>query len=166
MKKLLSVLCVSFLCVTLFSGCISLGLLGNNLYKEEKPLGAVIATQRPTPVFATPEIILEATPEPTPVPTPEPTKKPSTVLSYSQAKNAARKYWEMADDTDVLDDGTKIAIFSSEDDYVVSGGVKYYHFFLKWLVLDEDGSPSHYSTIDSVYVNTVTGECSYSINGN
>lgn len=161
MKKLLSVLCVSFLCVTLFSGCISLGLLGNSLYKEEKPNYAVTSTQSPT-LEPTTEPTPKPTPKPTPEPTPKPTKKPSTELSYSQAQEVARKYWEMADDTDVLDDGTKIAIFSSEDDYVVSGGVKYYHFFLKWLVVDEDGTPSHYSTIDSVYVNTKTGACTYS----
>lgn len=94
-------------------------------------------------------------------PIPNVTEAPTEDPAYTQAKEIARTYWEMTDDTATLDDGTQVAIFSSEDDFVVSNEIKYYHFYLKWLVLDENGSPSHYSTIDSVYVNTKTGECTY-----
>lgn len=61
-------------------------------------------------------------------------------------------YWDCSeDDTD---------LYVVEQDSVMNDGVVYYVYSLSWMVYSDDGSPSHLSTIDWLYINSETGECS------
>ncbi len=97
-----------------------------------------------------------------PVATPEATPETDpNILTFQQAKEVAKKYWELSADTEVGEDGKTYVISGFEDDFVTSNDIKYYRFDLKWSVHNENGEINNYSIIDTVYVNTVTSECTY-----
>ncbi len=136
MKKFLFVLLTAIMITTLFASC----------KKETSTTDAPKATE---------------TPEETEPAITTPTDAPENVLTFTQAKEVAKQYWELTEDTETTEDGTIITILGFEDDFVIKDDIKYYRFDLKWLVTDENGEGSHYSVIDTVYVNTKTSECTY-----
>ena len=105
----------------------------------------------------------------------------SVSIPYTADENQA------GDDADKSDDGNDVQLplteaeaydlactywgYSEEDPdlYVIvkhnveeSGGL-YYVYTLNWMVYSEDGSAGHLSTIDWLYINSETGECSDSL---
>ena len=74
--------------------------------------------------------------------------KKSQKISAADAKKIAENYWKSSGSGNVV---------VVNDTPVKKNGKKYYQCFLKWQV---DG---HLSTIDTIYVNAKTGECTTSI---
>lgn len=85
----------------------------------------------------------------------------SGVLTFEQAKATAKDYWKLSDYETTTKEGTKVAIFGTEEDVVKSNGIKYYCFTYRALI--EEGSYAHWTTWDQVFVNSKTGECSYEL---
>lgn len=95
---------------------------------------------------------------------PQPSEQPEQPqqqkdLTFEEAKEIARQYWELSSYETTTSDGTKIAIFGTAQDAVTANGIKYYYFAYKALV--NQGSTAHWSLWDEVYVNSKTGACSY-----
>ncbi len=79
-------------------------------------------------------------------------------LTEDEAMAIARDYWDMDDQTSEDDSGFETAIFydglkQKED------GTFYHSFRLRWLVTEPNSA--HWSTIDFLAVDAVTGECFY-----
>ena len=88
-------------------------------------------------------------------------KEPVINLSAEDAYAIACEYWDYQEG-DVAEE-TGFELYLVENGTFEEDDVFYYGFLLRWLVSGEDGS-KWLSTIDQVYVNAETGECSYLIN--
>lgn len=85
-------------------------------------------------------------------------------LTFEQARELAKNYWNLSDYSTTTSEGTKVAIVGKPEEAVERDGITYYYF--RYRALIEDGSTAHWSTWDQVYVNAKTGECSYEITTN
>lgn len=80
-------------------------------------------------------------------------------ISKERAIEVASAYWKVqpgdrAEETGFL---LSIAVFEEPTEENPR-----YRMALRWLVEDENGEPSHYSTLDTIYIDAVTEEVSYS----
>lgn len=73
-------------------------------------------------------------------------------MSQEDAYDMACAYWDYSEDEPDL--------YLNEGNSVEYDGTLYYVYSLSWMVYSEDGSPSHLSTIDWLYINSETGKCS------
>lgn len=78
-------------------------------------------------------------------------------MSVDEAKKIAEKYWKFTDGK--TDSGITVSIGCNENETITFGGVKYYLF--RYRALIDEGDYAHWTTWDQVYINAVTGECSY-----
>ena len=81
-------------------------------------------------------------------------------ITPEEAYAIACAYWDYQEG-DIADE-TGFELYLVDDGTTEHNGTTYYSFRLRWLVVGEDGS-SWLSTLDQVYINAQTGECSYSI---
>lgn len=81
-------------------------------------------------------------------------------ITPDEAYEIACRYWDF-EEGDIADE-TGFELFLGAEGTVEQNGTTYYAFRLRWLVTGEDGS-SWMSTVDQVYVNAKTGECTYDI---
>ena len=77
----------------------------------------------------------------------------TTIISEDNAYALACDWWEHSDS----DAQAGISIVS--DGIVESNNLSYYAYRLCWLVSNEDGT-SNLSTLERLYINAETGECS------
>lgn len=81
-------------------------------------------------------------------------------ITPEQAYVIACEYWDYQEGDIAEETGFELYLY--DDGTVEHNGTLYYAFRLRWQVVDESGS-SWMSTVDQVYINARTGECSYSI---
>lgn len=153
MKKLIALIMLVIMSFT-FSGCATLFLTSNREISKQN-IETEIAKPETTQKAEAKEVEPPPSQEPEPTEEPKPAEEPKTVLTEEEAYELAVKYWDWEPYYDengelVTSVSTTIASFGE----TIPG---YYSFHLKWWVDD------HWSTIDSVYVNKNTGECTYSI---
>ena len=83
-----------------------------------------------------------------------------TGITEEEAYQIACSYWGYTPGAVAPDTGFDLAIDSGG--LIHANGRSYYHFTLRWLVLDsEDGSSAHWSAVDYLGVDAQTGECFY-----
>ena len=81
-------------------------------------------------------------------------------ISPEEAYNIACEYWDYQEGDYAYETGFELYLV--DDGTIEHNGTTYYFFRLRWLVTDENGD-SWLSTVDQLYINSKTGECSYSI---
>lgn len=79
-------------------------------------------------------------------------------ISAEQAYATACKYWDYQEG-DIAEE-TGFELYLIEDGTIEKNGIMYYCFRLRWLVNDGEGK-GWLSTVDYLYINAKTGECSH-----
>lgn len=80
-------------------------------------------------------------------------------LSEDEAYAIAYEHWNFTPGDIASDTGFQLSVYLN--DTMEKDGVKYYYFIFRWLVTDENGNNEHWSSIDNIYINSMTGECVY-----
>lgn len=89
--------------------------------------------------------------------------QPSAIanISEDEAYEIACEYWNYTPGCVSEDTGYKL--FLVYDGQIKKKGNQYYIFRLRWWIPEEAGWGNRTATIDSLYVNAKTGECTYSV---
>lgn len=81
-------------------------------------------------------------------------------ITAEEAYAIACEYWDYQEGE--IDEETGFELYMIDDGMLEHDGTAYYSFRLRWQVTSENGE-SWLSTVDQVYINARTGECSYTI---